>query len=98
MQVFPGKDYIHQITLITDITGSPTPEDSAYIENEKALHYIQSLPFKPKVPLARLYPQATPMAIDLMEKIVQFNPAQRITGPGRRARLRGLGGSHSASP
>lgn len=56
---------------------------------------MQALPFKPTVPLTRLYPKADPngmlmkhqpsinltsvIALDLLKKMLSFNPHQRIT-------------------
>ena len=39
---------------------------------------MQSLPFKPKIPWDRLYPNAHPQALDLLEKMLTFNPHKRI--------------------
>ena len=39
---------------------------------------MQSLPFKPKVPWARLFPGADPKALDLLDKMLTFNPHRRI--------------------
>ena len=33
--LFPGKDYIHQLNLITDVIGTPDDDDIACIESEK---------------------------------------------------------------
>lgn len=33
--LFPGKDYIHQLNLITDVIGTPDDEDIECIESEK---------------------------------------------------------------
>ena len=33
--LFPGKDYIHQLNLITDVIGTPGEEDIQYIQSEK---------------------------------------------------------------
>ena len=38
-----------------------------------------SLPHKPKQPWSRLYPGADPRALDLLEKMLTFNPQKRIT-------------------
>jgi serine/threonine protein kinase len=42
--LFPGKDYVHQLNLITKVVGSPTEEDLHFIHSEKARRYIRSLP------------------------------------------------------
>lgn len=44
----------------------------------QARNYLQSLPFKPKVPWAKLYPTADPKALDLLDKMLTFNPHNRI--------------------
>ena len=34
--LFPGKDYIHQLNLITDVIGTPDEDDVDSVESEKA--------------------------------------------------------------
>ena len=58
--------------------GSPSTEDLNCIINDKARNYLQSLPFKPKIPWTRLYPNAHAQALDLLEKMLTFNPNNRI--------------------
>ncbi len=77
--LFPGDDYIKQMNLIFDVIGTPTEDDMRFISNTRALAYIKSLPTKPKVPFQRLYPHATPFALDLLDKMLVFNPNKRIT-------------------
>merc|ERR1719226_232835 len=76
--IFPGKHYLDQLNHILSILGSPGPEDLNCIINEKARSYLQSLPFKPKIPWDRLYPNAHPQALDLLERMLTFNPHRRI--------------------
>jgi mitogen-activated protein kinase 7 len=45
----------------------------------QAQDYIRSLPIKQKIPFHLLYPQANPQALDLLEKLLAFDPAQRIS-------------------
>lgn len=54
-------------------------EDYYGIKSRRAREYIRSLPFKKKVSMAALFPQANPLAIDLLERLLTFNPAKRIT-------------------
>ena len=76
--IFPGKHYLDQLNHILAILGSPSQEDLNCIINEKARSYIQSLPFKPKIPWTKLYPTADLKALDLLEKMLTFNPQLRI--------------------
>ena len=45
----------------------------------QARGYLKSLPFKPKVPWTKLYPAADSKALDLLDKMLTFNPHKRIT-------------------
>ncbi|KAI3632014.1 hypothetical protein MIR68_009850 [Amoeboaphelidium protococcarum] len=77
--LFPGKDYVHQLNLILQIVGTPSDETIRRIGSPRAQDYVKSLPRMPKVPFPRLYPNATPVAIDLLEKLLDFDPSRRIT-------------------
>lgn len=44
----------------------------------QARSYLQSLPFKPKIPWNKLYPAADAKALDLLDKMLTFNPHKRI--------------------
>jgi mitogen-activated protein kinase 1/3 len=77
--LFPGENYVKQMNLIFSVLGTPEPEDYDFITNEKALSYIKSLEKRPKQPFNQLYSQASSNAVDLMERMLQFNPKKRIT-------------------
>ncbi|KFB52529.1 hypothetical protein ZHAS_00020778 [Anopheles sinensis] len=77
--IFPGKHYLDQLNHILGVLGSPSQEDLECIINEKARSYLQSLPFKPKVPWSRLFPNADVNALDLLGKMLTFNPHNRIS-------------------
>jgi mitogen-activated protein kinase 1/3 len=69
----------HQLTLILDVLGTPTMEDYYGIKSRRAREYIRSLPFKKKIPLKALFPKTSELALDLLEKLLAFNPVKRIT-------------------
>ncbi|XP_022101090.1 mitogen-activated protein kinase 1-like [Acanthaster planci] len=77
--IFPGKHYLDQLNHILNVLGSPSSEDLDCILNGKARSYLQSLPFKATVPWSRMYPQADAKALDLLDKMLTFNPDKRIT-------------------
>jgi mitogen-activated protein kinase 1/3 len=55
-------------------------EDYYGIKSRRARDYIRSLPFKKKVSLKDMFPDKTsPLALDLLEKLLAFNPVKRIT-------------------
>ena len=77
--LFPGKDYVHQLNLITKVIGSPSEEDLMFISSEKARRYIRSLPKHEHVDFCKLYPHANEQALDLIDKMLVFDPNRRIT-------------------
>ena len=77
--LFPGTDYVHQLNLITAVTGVPSAEDMAFVRNEKARAYIRGMPPSQRVPMRKLAPDAPPLACDLVDRCLAFDPAKRIT-------------------
>ena len=76
--LFPGRDYINQLNLITDVLGLPTTEDIASMSDE-AKRYVASMKEKKRVPLGSILPQASPEAIDFISKLLVFNADKRMT-------------------
>jgi serine/threonine protein kinase len=81
--LFPGENYKLQLSSIFSILGTPSKEDMACITNEFALQYLQSMPVYPKVPFEKVLgkhnPKVNPLAIDLLEKMLAFNPKKRYS-------------------
>jgi len=77
--LLPGRDYLQQLRLIIETLGAPSAESLKFIENPQAVEYIQNLPKKAALPFAQLYPNANPQAVDLLEKMLVFNPNGRIS-------------------
>jgi mitogen-activated protein kinase 1/3 len=77
--LFPGKDYHHQLSLVLSILGTPSLEDFNAIKSRRARDYIRSLPFHKKQHFSTLFPNSNPLAIDLLEKLLAFNPDKRIS-------------------
>jgi mitogen-activated protein kinase 1/3 len=77
--LFPGKDYHHQLSLILSVVGTPNLDDFNAIKSRRARDYIRSLPFQKKQKFSKLFPSANPLAVDLLEKLLAFNPEKRIS-------------------
>lgn len=78
--LFPGRDYHNQLWLIMEVLGTPILEDFYNIKSKRAREYIRSLPFRKKLEFETLFPQGTnPLALDLLEKLLTFNPQKRIS-------------------
>jgi hypothetical protein len=56
--LFPGKDYVHQLNLITRMIGSPSEAELGFITSEKARRYIRSLPRCERTDFRKLWPHA----------------------------------------
>jgi serine/threonine protein kinase len=72
--LFPGTSEISQIKVICSILGTPTPD--IWPEGKRI---ATSFPMMPSVPLATLLPNASLPAIQLLQDLLQWNPARRPT-------------------
>ncbi|CCD24050.1 putative protein kinase KDX1 NDAI_0C03900 [Naumovozyma dairenensis CBS 421] len=77
--MFEGDDYVNQLNKILQVLGSPNIETIKKINSKNVQDYILQLGNIPKIPFPVLFPNATKNAIDLLEKMLTFDPAERIT-------------------
>ncbi|XP_030493741.2 mitogen-activated protein kinase 9-like [Cannabis sativa] len=75
--LFPGKNVVHQLDLMTDLLGTPPPESTARIRNEKARRYLSSMRSKQPVPFSQKFPNVDPLALRLLERLLAFDPKDR---------------------
>lgn len=64
----------------SQLLGTPTESDLGFIRNEDSKRYLRQLPPLPRQPLATVFPHVHPLAIDLVDKMLTFDPKRRITG------------------
>jgi len=79
--LFPGEDYLGQLRLIIQHVGIPSKDDLDHV-HKNARAYIQDLEKQTegkKTDWAKKFPKADPKALDLLTKLLQFNPEKRIT-------------------
>ncbi|KAJ2358621.1 MAPK protein hog1 [Coemansia erecta] len=77
--LFPGKDHVDQFSIITELLGTPPDDVIQTIGSENTLRFVQMLPRREPVPFSTRFPTIDPMAIDLLEKMLVFDPRKRIT-------------------
>ncbi|KAL9233084.1 hypothetical protein vseg_008122 [Gypsophila vaccaria] len=77
--LFPGKNVVHQLDLMTDLLGTPSAEAIARIRNEKARRYLSSMRKKKAIPFSHKFPNADPLALRLLERMLAFEPKDRPT-------------------
>lgn len=75
-----GRNEMHQIQLILEKLGKPSEACTARISNERARRYVQGfVSAVTEAPFKRDFPDASPLALDLLEKLLKFDPLERPT-------------------
>ena len=109
--LFPGKNVVHQLDLMTDLLGTPSLDTISrvcwpfswicmenmillcakyqwnylfnrfscwfQVRNEKARKYLSSMRKKQPVPFSQKFPNADPLALKLLERLLAFDPKDR---------------------
>lgn len=76
---FKGRDYVDQLNQILHILGTPNEETLSRIGSPRAQEYVRNLPFMAKKTFPQLFPNANPDALDLMDRMLAFDPSSRIS-------------------
>jgi len=76
--MFPGKHYLDQICKIQEVLGTPTKQELSFITNPKAQLYVSSLPVRPAVAWSKVYPGSHARLLDMLDKLLSFNPITRM--------------------
>ncbi|XP_031099132.1 mitogen-activated protein kinase 3-like isoform X2 [Ipomoea triloba] len=61
------------------LLGTPTEYDLICVRNGDAKRYIRQLPQHPRQQLAKVFHRIHPSTIDLVDKMLSFDPSKRIT-------------------
>jgi serine/threonine protein kinase len=76
---FKGRDYVDQLNQILHYLGTPNEETLSRIGSPRAQDYVRNLPFMQKVSFQQLFRQANPDALDLLDRMLAFDPSSRIS-------------------
>jgi serine/threonine protein kinase len=76
---FKGRDYVDQLNQILHYLGTPNEETLSRIGSPRAQDYVRNLPFMQKVSFQSLFRQANPDALDLLDRMLAFDPSSRIS-------------------
>jgi len=77
--IFQGKSSLNQIEKVLELVGKPKAEDIESIESPHAETILNSLALFKKKSYQQFFPEATEDALDLLRKLLTFNPNSRIT-------------------
>ena len=75
--LFPGRDAVAQLQLITDLLGKPHPRVIDRISNQKARNFLHAMPPKPPRPFELKFRNADRLALDLLQQLLAFDPMDR---------------------
>lgn len=75
---FPSEK-TDQLSVIFDVIGTPTEDDMSFITDPNGILYLKSLKPRQKRNLKQKFPGSCEDSLDLLEKILRFNPSNRIT-------------------
>mmetsp|Transcript_3329 Transcript_3329/g.6269 ORF Transcript_3329/g.6269 Transcript_3329/m.6269 type:complete len:302 (+) Transcript_3329:250-1155(+) len=76
--LFQGSSTLHQLQNIMEVTGWPTKQDIKALRSDFTKTILDSLPSVQTTSLRDLIPHASTEALDLLRKLLQFNPDKRI--------------------
>lgn len=76
--LFPGTNELDQIQKIHNIIGTPPPELLAKMK-QRSQHMDFNFPPKEGTGIAKLIPHASPECIELVSKLLEYNPDDRLS-------------------
>ncbi|KPA76588.1 mitogen activated protein kinase putative (MPK11) [Leptomonas pyrrhocoris] len=77
--LFQGKDRVNQLDKIVDVIGTPSEEDINSVGSGAAQKYLKKKGFRNPPDWRQRYPKASPEALDLLRRMLVFNPNKRVT-------------------
>ena len=83
MPLFPGADSMKQLELLCRFAGKPSDEFIARSRKSSCRQYMSELSKHQRPTDVRtLYPGANPLALDLIQRLLEFDPENRISAEG----------------
>jgi len=77
--LFPGMDHIDQLNRILNVVGSPSQELMDKMTSDSAKSYIMNMAPIPRKDFASIFVNANPLAISLLEQMLELDPEKRLT-------------------
>ncbi|KAJ8481485.1 hypothetical protein ONZ45_g15300 [Pleurotus djamor] len=77
--LFRGRDNQDQLLHIMRVIGTPSEATLHKIAQDSPEVTLKQFPRYPKIPFQQILTKASPQAIDLLERLLKFDPAERIS-------------------
>lgn len=77
--LFKGNDHLDQLKEILKVTGTPPDEFVQRLQSADAKNYMKGLPELEKKDFASILTNASPLAVNLLEKMLVLDADQRVT-------------------
>jgi len=77
--LFPAKNHLEILQMMVELLGTPTDNDLSYVKNSQARTFIRNQYKATRINWAEKFPSCCPESADLLDKIMTFNPNERIT-------------------
>jgi len=77
--IFPGGNHLEQLKIIFEVLGTPTSDKLDWIKTPEARTWVERMkPYEGRS-LKKIFPTATPDALDLLTRMLLLDPAKRIS-------------------
>eukprot|EP00005_Dracoamoeba_jomungandri_P002324 CAMPEP_0174261020 /NCGR_PEP_ID=MMETSP0439-20130205/11186_1 /TAXON_ID=0 /ORGANISM="Stereomyxa ramosa, Strain Chinc5" /LENGTH=380 /DNA_ID=CAMNT_0015345429 /DNA_START=80 /DNA_END=1222 /DNA_ORIENTATION=+ len=77
--MFPGSSTMNQLDKVIEVTGRPSSDDIEGVQSPFASTILESLPPSTPRALGEIFPSASDEALDLLQKLLMFNPEKRLS-------------------
>ena len=77
--LFPADNYLDELQKIISVLGSPSENDLEFITDQKIKNFVLRLAKRTKQSFNLMFSNANPVALDLLGKMLTFNPKKRYT-------------------
>eukprot|EP00298_Acanthocystis_sp_HF-20_P010488 c18882_g1_i2.p1 GENE.c18882_g1_i2~~c18882_g1_i2.p1 ORF type:complete len:369 (+),score=90.47 c18882_g1_i2:14-1120(+) len=77
--LFPGSSTMDQLSRILQVLPKPSAADIASVNSSFASSMLEAVEIKSRKGLGSMFKEISPDALDLISKLLEFNPSKRLT-------------------
>jgi len=77
--IFPGTSTLNQIEKVLELIGTPKPEDIDSVDSQHTKTILNSIKITKKRSFSSMFAGASEDALDLLRRLLTFNPHHRLT-------------------